>query len=140
MVIKTDDDETPYLQLLDTPGMFDNRGPLIEVVNSISIAKCMKRFKTLRIVVMVRESALDATGDGFANTAETMGKLFLGGSASAKKNVLLWINPHKPEVDYGEDVIMDDIKKMTTARRGARLRAHHSGPVQFAQGGARARV
>ena len=116
VVIKTDDDETPYLQLLDTPGMFDNRGPLIEVVNSISIAKCMKRFKTLRIVVMVRESALDATGDGFANTAETMGKLFLGGSASAKKNVLLWINPHKPEVDYGEDGIMDDIKKMTTAR------------------------
>ena len=84
VVIKTDDDETPYLQLLDTPGMFDNRGPLIEVVNSISIAKCMKAW-TLRIVVMVREPALDATGDGLANTAETMGKLFLGGSAGQEE-------------------------------------------------------
>ena len=118
MVISTDDDDTPKLQLLDTPGMFDTRGPLIEVVNAVSIAKCMVRFKTLRIVVMVREAALDGTGEGFANTAVAMSKLFsmAGGSASAKRHVLLWINPHKPEVSYGDKGIINEIKKMNAAR------------------------
>jgi hypothetical protein len=119
MVIRTDDDDTPKLQLLDTPGMFDSRGPLIEVVNAVSIAKCMARFKSLRIVVMVREEALNGTGEGFANTAEAMSKLFSmngGGSASAKKNVLLWINPHKPEVDYKEEGILDEITQINAAR------------------------
>jgi hypothetical protein len=32
----------------------------------------MARFKSLRIVVMVREEALNGTGEGFANTAEAM--------------------------------------------------------------------
>jgi hypothetical protein len=114
-VVKTDDDETPYLQLLDTPGLFDTRGELIEIVNVNSIAKCIAHFKTLRIVIMVSETALNETGEGFRNTAEAMSKLFSDGAASARKNFQVWVNPKKPadKVDYDGSGVCDDIEKMT---------------------------
>ena len=75
-VVETSDDIYPQLLLLDIPGTFDSRGPLVEVINTISIAKCMACFKTLRFAVMVKEDLLDGTAEVFANTAATMTQLF----------------------------------------------------------------
>jgi len=117
-VIKTDDEATPFLEVLDTPGMFDTRGPLVEVVNAIFIAKCMPRFRTLRIVVMVREDTLKGRAEGFANTAETMAKLFAtaGGANAVKKHVMLWINPHKPKGESDAEGVISKLKAIKGAR------------------------
>jgi uncharacterized protein YegL len=120
VVVDTGDRDVPQLQLLDTPGQFDSRGPLVEVVNAISISKCMQRFRTLRYVVMTRESSLDGTAEAFASTALTMQQLFSraeGGSQAAAHSIALWVNPHNALAKFPEEKgVMDVIGKIRGAR------------------------
>ena len=121
-----DDDNVPYVQWLDTPGLFDSRGPLVEIVNVISIAKCVSFFNTLRIVVTVPEYALNDTGEGFTKVVEAMATLFGTGDFDvAKKSIQIWINRKKRKKEYeqgdsedelDEHGVIEDMEKIRDAR------------------------
>jgi len=116
-----DPDNTPYIQWLDTPGLFDSRGPLIEIVNIISIATCVAKFKTLRIVVMVPAHTLSDTGEGFTQCVEAISTLFGGsGCEVAKKCVQIWLNPkqNEDENEWDPDGVIEEIKQICKARKG----------------------
>ena len=117
-----DPDNTPYIQWLDTPGLFDSRGPLIEIVNIISIATCVAKFKTLRIVVMVPAYALSDTGEGFTQCVEAISTLFGGsGCEVAKKCVQIWLNPkqNEDENEWEPDGVIEEIKQICKARKSS---------------------
>ena len=104
--------------VIDTPGMMGTQAKMIEVVNAVSIAKVIARVKALRFIVIAKEDAFTGTGEAFAETAATMSNLLAnaGGVASAVKNVVLWVNPHKPEAENDVDGIIEELEAITGAR------------------------
>ena len=111
--------EGKQVAIVDTPGMMGSQAALIEIVNAVSISKCMARFKTLRVILMTREDALaSGVAEPFVQTAATVTTLFSGSVsiASAVQNMVLWVNPHQPKSDFDHDGIIEELEKVAKAR------------------------
>jgi hypothetical protein len=115
--------EGKQVAIVDTPGMMGSQAALIEIVNAVSISKCMARFKTLRVILMTREDALaSGVAEAFVQTAATVTTLFSGSVsiASAVQNMVLWVNPHQPKSDFDHDGIIEELEKVAKARPAIR--------------------
>ena len=111
--------ESKQVAIVDTPGMMGSQAALIEIVNAVSISKCMARFKTLRVILMTREDALvNGTAEAFVQAAATVTTLFSGSVsiASAVQNMVLWVNPHQPKSDFDHDGIIEELEGIAKAR------------------------